>query len=158
MYLGAGSSQLDTLAHCYTPHCTPEPSPYVYKRKAQGSRTRGLVARENGPLSLSPTRTLVTPYCKRTRPGRRTTRRPRFPFCCLLPPFVSRLAPTHLGWGTRRQFTRRSRDPPGSKCRHVHIRWVVLTHICTREIKLYPLKTQCLLTDMKLYPYPHSHG
>jgi hypothetical protein len=28
-------------------------------------------------LSLSPTRTLVTPYCKRTRPGRRATRRSR---------------------------------------------------------------------------------
>jgi hypothetical protein len=27
------------------------------------------------------------------------------------PPFVSRLAPTHLGWDTQRQFTRRSRDP-----------------------------------------------
>jgi hypothetical protein len=26
---------------------------------------------------------------------------------------VFRLAPTHLCWGTRRQFTRRSRDPPG---------------------------------------------
>jgi hypothetical protein len=31
----------------------------------------------------------------------------------LPPPFALRLAPTHLGWGTRRQFTRRSRDPPG---------------------------------------------
>jgi hypothetical protein len=31
----------------------------------------------------------------------------------LPPPFVLRLAPTHLGWGTWRQFTRRSRDPPG---------------------------------------------
>jgi hypothetical protein len=41
-----------------------------------------------------------------------------FPFSCLsLPPFVLRLAPTHLGWDTRRQFTRRSRDPPGSKRR-----------------------------------------
>jgi hypothetical protein len=29
------------------------------------------------------------------------------------PPFVLRLAPTHLGWDTRRQFTRRFRDPPG---------------------------------------------
>jgi hypothetical protein len=28
-------------------------------------------------------------------------------------PFVFRLAPTHLGWGTRRQFTCRSRDPRG---------------------------------------------
>jgi hypothetical protein len=66
-------------------------------------------------LSLPPTRTLVTPYCKRTRPGRRTTRRPRVsPFACLLfPPFMLCLAPTHLGWDMRRQFTRRSRDPPG---------------------------------------------
>jgi hypothetical protein len=39
-----------------------------------------------------------------------------FPFLRLspsvFPPFVLRLAPTHLSWGTRRQFTRRSRDPP----------------------------------------------
>jgi hypothetical protein len=32
----------------YTPHCTPGPSPYAYKRKVQGSRTRRLAARENG--------------------------------------------------------------------------------------------------------------
>jgi hypothetical protein len=32
---------------------------------------------------------------------------------------VFRLAPTHLGWDTQRQFTRRSRDPPGSKRRHI---------------------------------------
>jgi hypothetical protein len=30
---------------------------------------------------------------------------------------VFHLAPTHLGWDTQRQFTRRSRDPPGSKRR-----------------------------------------
>jgi hypothetical protein len=114
---GSSSSLLDTLAHCYIPHCTPGPSPYAYKRRVQGSRTRRLAAREDGParirLSLSPTRTLVTPYCKRTRPGRRTTRRLRVsPFACLpFLPFMLRLAPTHLGWDTRRQFTRRSRDP-----------------------------------------------
>jgi hypothetical protein len=58
------------------PHCTPGPSPYVYKRKVQGSRTERLAARENGParkalalsLSLAPARTLVTPYCKRIQP------------------------------------------------------------------------------------------
>jgi hypothetical protein len=33
---------------------------------------------------------------------------PRFP---LLLPLVFRLAPTHLGWDTQRQFTRRPRDP-----------------------------------------------
>jgi hypothetical protein len=76
-------------------------------------------------LSLSPTRTLVTPYCKRTRPGRGTnTKAAGFPFyACLppapFPPFALRLALTHLGWGTRRQFTRRSRDPPGSKSRQL---------------------------------------
>jgi hypothetical protein len=32
------------------------------------------------------------------------------PYCF---PLVFRLAPTHLGWDTQRQFTRRSRDPPG---------------------------------------------
>jgi hypothetical protein len=71
-----------------------------------------------GSLSLSPTRTLVTPYCKRIRPGRTTTRRPRFPLT-VSPPFMFRLAPTHLGWDTQRQFTRRSRDPPGSKHRQL---------------------------------------
>jgi hypothetical protein len=44
-----------------------------------------------------------------------------FPFTpvSFFPPFVLRLAPTHLGWDTRRQFTRRSRDPPGSKHRQL---------------------------------------
>jgi hypothetical protein len=42
-----------------------------------------------------------------------------FPFAVSPPPFVLRLAPTNLGWDTRRQFTRRSRDPPGSKRRQV---------------------------------------
>jgi hypothetical protein len=69
-------------------------------------------------LSLSPTRTLVTPYYKRIRPERRTTRRPWFPLCCFSH-FVFRLAPTHLGWDTQRQFTRRPRDPPGSKRRQL---------------------------------------
>jgi hypothetical protein len=65
-----------------------------------------------------PTRTLVTPYCKRTRPGSRTnTEATGFPLSST--PFVLRLAPTHLDWDTRRRFTRRSRDPPGSKRRQV---------------------------------------
>jgi hypothetical protein len=37
-------------------------------------------------LSLPPTRTLVTPYCKRTRPGRGTnTKAAGFPFYACLP-------------------------------------------------------------------------
>jgi hypothetical protein len=67
---------------------------YAYKRKVQGSRTRRLAARENRladslSLSLSPTRTLVTPYCKRTRLGRRTTRRPRVSPLLSFPPLCS---------------------------------------------------------------------
>jgi hypothetical protein len=69
---------------------------------------------------------LVTPYCKRTRPGRGiNTKAAGFPPLtpvsspAAFPPFAFCLAPTHLGWGTRRQFTRRSRDPPVSKRRQL---------------------------------------
>jgi hypothetical protein len=55
-----------------------------------------VVAWEDGPTnrlpSLSPSRTLVTPYCKRIRPGRRITR------ATVLPPYVpSRADPSGLG-------------------------------------------------------------
>jgi hypothetical protein len=33
---GSGTSLSDTLAPSYTPHCTPGPSPCIYKRKVQG--------------------------------------------------------------------------------------------------------------------------
>jgi hypothetical protein len=94
--------------------------------------------------SLPPAWTLVTPYCKRTRPGRGTnTKATGFTsHACLppapLPPFALRLAPTHLGWGTRRQFTRRSRDPPGSKRRHLSIP-PMTNAIDTTEILAIPL-------------------
>jgi hypothetical protein len=78
------------------------------------------------PLAPSPVWTLVTPYCKRTRPGRGTnTKAAGFPplsrpsSAAFLPPFALGLAPTHLGWGTRRHFTRRPRDPPVSKRRQL---------------------------------------
>jgi hypothetical protein len=79
------------LARCYISHCTPGPSPYAYKRKVQALLQR--VGRAGGgrdgarvSLSLPPTRTLVTPYCKRTRPGRGTnTKVAGFPFYACLP-------------------------------------------------------------------------
>jgi hypothetical protein len=98
---GSGSSPLDTLAHCYTPRCTPGPSPYIYKRKVQGPHTRRWPRGRTGrctrlSLSLSPLRTLVTPYCKRIRPRRRTTRGHGSPYC--FPPCVpSRADPSGLG-------------------------------------------------------------
>jgi hypothetical protein len=93
---------LDTLAYCYTPHCTPGPSPYIYKRKVQGSRTRRWPRGRTGRRtrlapSLSPSRTLVTPYCKRIRPGRRTTRRLRFPLTISPPCVPSHADPSGLG-------------------------------------------------------------
>jgi hypothetical protein len=61
------------------------------------------------PLAPSPAWTLVTPYCKRTRPGHGTnTKAAGFPPlsrpspATSLPPFALGLASTHLGWGTRR--------------------------------------------------------
>jgi hypothetical protein len=129
MYLGHSSSLLDTLAHCYTSHCTPGSSPYAYKRKVQGPLTGGGPRGEGWDdarvsRSLPPAWTLVTPTASAPDLGAGQTRRPRVspftPFSLrLLPPFALRLAPTHLGWGTRRQFTRRSRDPPGSKRRQL---------------------------------------
>jgi hypothetical protein len=82
------------------PHCTPGPSPYIYKRKVQGSRTRRWPRGRTGwwtvSLSLSPSRTLVTHYCKRIRPGRRTTRRPRFPLAVFPPCVPSHADPSGL--------------------------------------------------------------
>jgi hypothetical protein len=79
MYLGRYLSSARHVALCYTPHCTPGSSPYAYKRKDQGPlREGGPRGDEDGtgarlkPLAPSPAWTLVTPYCKRTRPGRGT--------------------------------------------------------------------------------------
>jgi hypothetical protein len=61
MYIGLWLLSAGHVSILLHPHCTPGPSPYIYKRKVQGPRTRRVVARD----SLSPSRTLVTPYCKR---------------------------------------------------------------------------------------------
>jgi hypothetical protein len=68
----------------------------------------------------SPAWTLVTPYCKRTRPGRRTNTKAvgfpplsrRSPAASLLPPFAlaHALDPSGLGHAT---LTRRPEGPPG---------------------------------------------
>jgi hypothetical protein len=82
---GSGSPLLDTLAHCYTPRCTPGPSPYVYKRKVQGPRTRKVAARENGLMrSLTPSLSLslanaCNPLLQAHPPWAQDNTRPRFP-------------------------------------------------------------------------------
>jgi hypothetical protein len=70
--------------------------------------------RTNEALSPSPANA-CNPLLQAHPPWAQDNTRPWFP---LLFPLVFRLAPTHLGWDTQQQFTRRSRDPPGSKRRH----------------------------------------
>jgi hypothetical protein len=53
-------------------------------------------------------------------------------------PLVFHLAPTHLGWDTQRQFTRRSRDPPGPKRRQL-ARQVGACYVLTNS---FPSKLQ----------------
>jgi hypothetical protein len=79
VYLGHYLSFARHVALCYTSHCTPGSSPYVYKRKDQGPLTEGWPRGDEDetgarvrPLAPSPAWTLVIPYCKRTRPGRGT--------------------------------------------------------------------------------------
>ena len=78
LYLGHQLSSARHVALCYTPHCTPGSSPCAYKRKDQGPliegwpRGEGRDRRSREAARSLPRGTLVTPYCKRTRPGRGT--------------------------------------------------------------------------------------
>jgi hypothetical protein len=111
MYIGLWLLSAGHISILLHPHCTPGPSPCIYKRKGQGPHTR-VVAWEDGltnrlTLSLS----LVNAcnlYCKRILLWRRITRAAVPP-----PPFVFHLAPTHLGWGTQRQFYSSVQGLPG---------------------------------------------
>ena len=121
------------IALCYTPivHLDPLLTPIKGRTRAllqkvgrAGTRTRQALSW--GRSLPSPAWTLVTPYYKCTRPGRGTnTKAAGFPPlsrpspAAFSPPFALGLAPTHLGWGTRRHFTRRPRDPPVSKRRQL---------------------------------------
>jgi hypothetical protein len=108
------------LAHCYTPHCTPGPSPYAYKRKVQGSLTGRLAAREDGTaragLSPPPTRTLVTPYCKRPDLGAGQHEGRGFPLYACLPPVSPLRAPSRAdpsGLGHEATIYSSVQGPPG---------------------------------------------
>jgi hypothetical protein len=114
MYIGLwllSAGHVSILLHT---HCTPRHSPYIYKRKVQGPRTEKVAAREDGLTSrLSPSlANACNPLVQAHPPSAQdnTSRASLFPL-------VFHLAPTHLGWDTQRQFTRRSRDPSGSKRR-----------------------------------------
>jgi hypothetical protein len=63
---GSGTSLPDTLAHSYTPHCTPGPSPCIYKREVQGlhaGMSRLGTSKRTGSLSLA---NACNSYCEHT--------------------------------------------------------------------------------------------
>jgi hypothetical protein len=75
-----------------------------------------VAAREDGSthkaLALSLSLSLANacnPLLQAHPPWAQDNTRSRFPLTVF--PLVFRLAPTHLGWDTQRQFTRRSKDP-----------------------------------------------
>jgi hypothetical protein len=107
---GLGTSLPDTLAHSYAPHCTPGPSPCIYKRevlalpagRAEGG-SRGGTSIRTGSLSLS-LASDCNPYYEHT-PLVRDNTSCVFPLCS-----ISR-QPIWAG-ARSDKFTRRSRDPP----------------------------------------------
>jgi hypothetical protein len=87
---GSSSSLPDTLAHCYTPIVHLDPLLASIKGRARALIQEG----GRAGLYLSPSRTLVTPTASAPTLAQDNTRPP-------FSPFVFRLAPTHLGWGTQ---------------------------------------------------------
>jgi hypothetical protein len=113
----SGSSLPDTLAYCYTPivHLDPLLTSIKGRSRAliqEGGRAGGRADEQTLSLSLA---NACNPLLQVHPLWHRITRGRGFP------PFVFRLAPTHLGWGMQRQFTRQSMDPPGSKRRQVDL-------------------------------------
>jgi hypothetical protein len=97
---GLGTSLPDTLAPSYTPHCTPGPSPCIYKREVQGLHAGGSRGRLTHSLANA-----CNPYYEHTPLARDNTSR--------VFPLVFHLAPTHLGWDTQRQIYSSVQGPPG---------------------------------------------
>jgi hypothetical protein len=110
MYIGLWLLSAGHVSILLHPHCTPGPS---YKK---------VVTREDGLTNrLSPSlANACNPLLQAHPPWAQDNTSHGSPFF----PLVFYLAPTHLGWDTHRQFTRRSRDPPGSKRRQVAHRTV----------------------------------
>jgi hypothetical protein len=134
MYLGRQLSPARHVALCYTPvvHLDPLLTHIKGRTRALLERVGRAGTRTGQALSWgrslpSPAWTLVTPYCKRTRPGRGTnTKAARFPPLSRrspaasprsFPPLRSPTRSTHLGWDTRRHSLVGPRDPPVSKRR-----------------------------------------
>jgi hypothetical protein len=102
----SGTSLPDTLAHSYTPivHLDPLLASIKGRSRAfmRGGRAGGRAHEQAHSLSLA---NACNPYCKRI-PLAQDNMSHVFPL-------VFRLAPTHLGWDTQRQFYSSVQGPPG---------------------------------------------
>jgi hypothetical protein len=110
---GSGISLPDTLAHSYTPTVLLDPLLASIKRRSRAFMREGRAGEradeQAHSLSLSLSRTLVTPTMSAS-PWRRITRAAFPPLCSISRQSI--WAGTHID-----NFTRRSRDLPGSKRR-----------------------------------------
>jgi hypothetical protein len=114
------------LAHCYTPIVHLDPLLTSIKGRSRAllreGWPRGRTGRRVRSLALSHADACNPLLQAHPTWAQDNTKDVGFPFRLsppFFPPFVLHLALTHLGWDTRRQFTRRSRDPPGSKRRQL---------------------------------------
>jgi hypothetical protein len=109
MYIGLWLLSAKHVSILLHPHCTLGLSPCIYKRKGRGLIQEGGRAggrADERALSLSPSRTLVTPTASAPTLAQDNT-------SCGFPPLCS--ISRQLIWAGARNdnFTRRSRDPPG---------------------------------------------
>jgi hypothetical protein len=110
---GSGTSLPDTLAHSYTPIVHLDPLLASIKGRSRALMREGRAGEraDEQAHSLSLSRTLVTPTASAS-PWRRITRAAFSPLCSI--------SCQPIWAGTRSDnFTRRSRDPPGSKRRQL---------------------------------------
>jgi hypothetical protein len=142
---GSGTSLPDTLAHSYAPiiHLDPLLASIKGRSRAlmrEGRRAGGRASEPAHTLSLS-LANACNPYCKRTPLAQDNTSRGFAPLCPV----------THQPiWAGARSdnFTRRSRDPPGSKRRQL-VRQVGACCVLTSN---FPLSSRWVVSSNLFSP------
>jgi hypothetical protein len=168
---GSDTSLPDTLAHSYTPIVHLDPLLASIKGRSRALMQEGHAGARADEQSRSLSLSLANacnPYCKRIPPWRRITRAAFFPPLCS----ISR----QPIWARTRSdnFTRRYRDPPGSKRRQLarqvgvccvltnnfplSSRWVVSSNLFSPgRCSVLGVSSSCLSTAATTwYSFPRS--